>query len=341
MAGASGSLRFGRAVLAAAVVAGYAASVLFSILVARSGGQGASVWTANGFLAGGLILLPRVWRAPVATICVVSQIGISLAAGDGALRATLYPLVNLIEAGLAAWLAVRFCGAHARRLSLRELVLLPLGAIIPAAIVGGLVGAAVNAALNGQGLLAGWVAWAAPGGFGMLIVLPVLLLATRLRRYKEFRRSPLEVMAITLGFGGLTASIFLQSGMPLQFLIYPALTFVAFRLGPPGAAIAGCLVALVCLPLVMLSHGPASFAPALDLTDRVRLAELAVSTLLFTTLATAGAFADQLRLRRLMIWRDQAARAARRRARRAERLAGEALEAATAQVPRDAAASAA
>jgi len=326
--------------MAAGVVAGYLGSVLFSLLVALTDGHAATVWTANGFLAAGLILLPAAWRAPVAAICVVGQAAISLAVGDGLLRATLYPLVNLIESGLAAWLAVRFCGAHARRLSLRELMLLPIGAIIPAAIVGGLIGAAADAALGGQDLLADFAAWAAPGGFGMLIVTPALLLITRIRQYKEFHRSPLEVAAIALGLCGLAVSIFVARGMPLQFLVYPALTFVAFRLGPPGAAIAASVVGLVVLPLVVLNHGPASFAAAFAVADRVRLVELAVTSLLFTTLATAGALADQLRLRRMMIWRDQAARAARGRARRAEWLAAEALDAASARTRRDAASAA-
>jgi integral membrane sensor domain MASE1 len=338
--GANDSLRWGRRTVASVVVVGHVASVLFSILVARSDGHPAALWTAGGFLAGGLILLPRGWRAPVAAICVVAQTGVSLAAGDGPLRATLYSLIDLIEAGLAAWLAIRFCGAHARRLSLRELVLLPIAAIFPAAIVGGLIGAAAGVLLDGGDLLAGWAAWAVSGGFGMLIVLPALLLATRLRQYKEFRRSALEIVGIALGLVALTASLFLPPGMPLQFLIYPALTFVAFRLGPPGAAIAGCLVAMICLPLVMMGHAPTAFPAAAVAGDRIRVAELAVAALLFTTLATAGALADQSRLRRMMIWRDQAARAARRRARRAERMAAEALEAAGAYARRDAASAA-
>jgi integral membrane sensor domain MASE1 len=325
MAGARATLRLRRIGIAVVVVAGFVASVLFSLLIGRAGGPIAPIWTANGFLAGALILLPRTWSAAVAAICVAAQAAVGLAVGDGWLRAIANPSVNLAEAAVAAWLAVRFCGARARRLSLRELLLLPIGAIVPAAIVGGVLGAGVNALLLGQDPIFGWAAWAFPGGFGMVIVLPALLLMTRVRQYREFHRSPWEVAAIALGLVLLMAPVMLERDLPLEFLVYPALTYVAFRLGPPGAAIAGGLIGLVTLTLVTLGHGHAAFPLTLAVAARVRLVELATTALLFTSLATAGALADQLRLRRLMLWRDTAARAARQRARRAEMLAAEAL----------------
>jgi integral membrane sensor domain MASE1 len=121
MQGDTAHVRSHRAGLAAVLAAGYAASVLLSVLVSRFGGPAASLWTANGFLAGAFILLPRRWRLGVAASCVIAEGAISLAAGDGPARAALYPLVNLLEAALAGWLAIRFCGVRARRMSLREL----------------------------------------------------------------------------------------------------------------------------------------------------------------------------------------------------------------------------
>jgi hypothetical protein len=114
--------------------------------------------------------------------------------------------------------------------------------------------------------------------------------------------------------------VFYQSEAPLQFTIFPALTLIAFRLGPPGAAVAGFLVAMISLPLVMLGHGPAILSPTLDAVGRVRLTEAVVVAGIFTTLATAGAVADQTRLRRLMLDRDRAIRTTRARARQAEQL---------------------
>jgi integral membrane sensor domain MASE1 len=154
----------------------------------------------------------------------------------------------------------------------------------------------------------------------MAIVLPALLLAARTGQYKEFDRSPLEAAAILGGLGALVVGVFLERDLPLQFAIFPALTVIAVRLGPPGAAAAGLLTALVALPLTLLGHG----APALDTVGRVRLTELIIATALFTTLVTAIAIGEQTRLRQLMLGRDRAARAARERARRAESAAAQA-----------------
>src|SRR6202011_16406 len=136
----------------------------------RIGGQTAAIWTANGFLAGALILLRGSWRTAGGALCLLFQPAPSLALGDGVARALLQPPLNLIEAGLAAWLAVRFAGARTRRLSLSKLSLLLIGAIVPAAMIAAVIGAVFNRVVWGQDLIAGWLAWAIPGGLGMAIV---------------------------------------------------------------------------------------------------------------------------------------------------------------------------
>lgn len=318
MQGDKAHTRHGRAGLAAVLIAGYAASVVLSVLVSRDGGA-ASLWTANGFLAAAFILLPGRGRFGVAATCVAAQAAIGLLAGDGAARAALYPLVTLAGAALTGWLAIRFCDVRARRLSLRELALLPIVAIAPAAAAAGVLGAAIDLVISGEPPLEGWLAWAIPGALGMTIVLPAILLAVRTAQYKEFARPPLETGAILAGLGALVAGVYLQRDLPLQFTLFPALTVIAVRLGPPGAAAAALLTAAIALPLTLLGHGPAALAPHLDGAGRIRLTELVVAAAMITTLVTAVAVGEQTRLRRLMLGRDRAARAARQRARRAER----------------------
>jgi integral membrane sensor domain MASE1 len=315
MQGDKAHVRQSRAGLAAVLVAGYAASVILSVLVSRDAGGAASLWTANGFLAAAFILLPRAWRFGVAGVCVAAQAATGLAVGDGPARAALYPLVNLAEAGLTGWLAIRFCDVRARRLSLRELTLLPIVAIAPAAAAAGVLGGAISLLLAGEPPLEAWL---------------------RTGQYKEFARPPLESAAILAALGVLVAVVYLQRELPLQFTLFPALTIIAARLGPPGAAAAALLTATIALPLTLLGHGPAALAPHLDIAGRVRLTELVVAAAMITTLVTAVAVGEQTRLRRLMLGRDRAARAARLRARRAERAAAEAAEArATAVKPRE------
>ena len=90
-------------------------------------------------------------------------------------------------------------------------------------------------------------------------------------------------------------------------------------------------VAIIALPMTLLRHGPAMLATGMDMVGRLHLTQVFVTAVLFTGLATAGALADQARLRRLALGRDRAARAARVRARDAERLAGVGLH----EVPQD------
>jgi integral membrane sensor domain MASE1 len=158
----------------------------------------------------------------------------------------------------------------------------------------------------------------------MAIVLPAVLMAVRAGQYKEFDRSRLETAAILAGLAVLVAAVFLERDLPLHFAIFPALTVAAVRLGPPGAGAAGLLAAMIALPLTMLDQGAGALAPGLAAAGRVRLTEVVVAAALMTTLVTAVAVGEQTRLRRLMLGRDRAARAARLRARSAERAAAEA-----------------
>jgi integral membrane sensor domain MASE1 len=317
--------RFQPAKLLAALIAAYAASVLFSVLMSRIGGQTSSIWTATGFLTAVLILLRGGRRIAAVALCLGFQAAVALAVGDGLARALLNPTVDLFEAAIAAWLAVTYCGVRRRRLSLGQLSLLVIGAIAPAAMLGASIGAGASLLLTGQGFIDGWLAWVIPSGLGMVLVTPAALLMAREGQYKEFRRTRIETVGLLGGVCVLTAAAFWQSELPLQFVIFPALTLVAFRLGPPGAAIAGIFVAVICLALVTLGHGPTM--PALDRLTQVRLAQLVVAAAVCTTLAAAAVVADRSRLRRLLISRDRAARAARLRARDAEWLAARAIDA--------------
>jgi integral membrane sensor domain MASE1 len=320
MAGGWASTRVERTPLAGALVLGYAASAAFSALIGNPLGEAATLATAGGFLAAIFVLFSGAWRVGAAALCL----GLHLALGmkEGLARAAVAPLVDLIEAVVAASLAVRFCSARTRLLSLRKLMLILLGAVAPAAAIGGVAGALLTQRAD---FLPVWLDWAAAGGLGLAIVLPGALLMARASQYRDFQRTRLETIALLASLGLVTFLVFSQSKFPLFFAVFPALTLVAFRLGPPGAAVAGLIVAVIALPLTVTGHGPAMLAVGVSVIARIRLTEVFVAAVLFTGIATAGALADHARLRRLMLGRDRAARAALQRARAAEQFA-DALE---------------
>ena len=324
MAGAWKSSRSDRLLLGAVLGGGYAASALFSAMLGGPLSQGA-LSTAAGFLAAALILLPGAWRLAAIAVCLVAQAAVGEATGASPFRSAAVFLVNGAEASLAAFLAARYCGAQARRLSLRRLTLIVLAAVTPAAVVGGALGA-LAAVGPTAGFASAWTDLALAGGLGMAIVLPAVLLLARTGQYREFQRGRLETVSLLVMLSALTAVVYEKSAFPLSFSIFPLLTLVAFRLGPPGAAVAGFLVGMIALPLTMLGHGPAMFTAGLDIGERVRLTQLFVGAALFTGVTTAVALADQARLRRLLFARDRAARLAGVRAREAEHTAALALK---------------
>ena len=128
-------------------------------------------------------------------------------------------------------------------------------------------------------------------------------------------------LGLFAGLAGLTGLVFWQAGLPALFAVFPAVTLIAFRLGPPGAAAAGFVTGVIALPLTLTGHGPATLARDLDFAGQIRLAQVFVCCVLFTGIGTAVALADQTRLRRMLLRRDRAARISRQRAVDAEHLA--------------------
>ncbi|HEY3797662.1 MAG TPA: MASE1 domain-containing protein [Caulobacteraceae bacterium] len=319
--------------MAAALVGGYVASVLFSLMVMRLSGEGhaASVWTANGFLAGMLILLRDRERTAAIGASIAFQTAMSFWLHGVTPWAVLFSVVNLGEAALIAWLAVRFCGARSRRMSMRKLALVAVVAVAPGAMVGGAIGGVLSAIIDRINLVDAWVGWAVPGALGAMIVLPPLLLAARADQFRDFRRSPLETIGLLALVGVVATAVFAQHQLPIYSLLFPLLTLLAFRLGPALSAGAGFLLTAIALPFTALGQGPVMLAAGLDVTNRVRLVQLVVLAAMFTTIATALAVADQVRLMRLLSVRDRAARQAMARARHAERLLSSSSRAALAR----------
>jgi integral membrane sensor domain MASE1 len=306
---------------AAVLLAAFAGSIAMSMFLSGAGGAGSVIWTANGFLVGALLILPRSWAAAVLAAAIALQAGMGLAAGHPPVRTIILSLLNGGQCVFAAWLTQRFCGIHARRLGLVRLSRILIFAALPSAVIGGLAAALVSLPLSDRPFVQVWRDWAVSGGLGMALVLPGLLLAARFGQYRDFRRGMVETTGLFAGLAALTLAVFLQTDLPLFFAIFPAVTLIVFRLGPPGAALAGLVVGAIALPLTLMGAGPAALARVLDSAAQVWLAEAFVAAVLVTGVATATALADQNRLRRLLVWRDRSARASRQRAQEAERIA--------------------
>jgi len=301
--------------------AAFAGSVAVSVLLSRHGGPGAALWTANGFLVSALLVLPRRHAAAVLAACILSQAAISAVAGDPPARILASTAINIGECCLTAWLARRYCGINARRLGLVRLMRILVLAALPASFAAGLAAGLVYPLFSSRLFAETFRDWMISSVLGLAMVLPAVLLTTRYSQYREFYRPWWEALALFSGLAALTALVFYQARLPVLFAVFPAVTLIAFRLGPPGAAAAGFVVGMIALPLTLFDHGPATLARGLDFAGQVRLTQVFVCCVLFTGVGTAVALADQTRLRRMLVRRDRAARLSRQRALDAERLA--------------------
>jgi integral membrane sensor domain MASE1 len=302
---------------------GFIASVALSVLARPAGGGG--LWISNGVLAAAFLVVPGRWRIGLALACVGSEVAIRLWVGDPVPRVAINAAINLAEAVAAAALALRFCGLDARRLNLNRLSRLLVLAIVPAAVAASALAAASGAVLFHRDFWVQWRDWSMAGGLGMAVMMPAVLLVARYGQYRDFHRGAAETAGLFAAMalvGGLTLW---QSELPLFFIVFPMMTLIAFRLGPPGAAIAACIVGVLAITFCLGGRGPAMLAANLDMAGRLRLTQGMVAACLFTGVATAIALADQTRLRRLLAWRDRSARSARRRAQEAEAFAAQAL----------------
>ncbi|MGA0601635.1 MASE1 domain-containing protein [Caulobacter sp. KR2-114] len=301
--------------------AAFAGSVAVSILLGRHGGHGAALWTANGFLVSALLILPRPHAAAVLAACIASQAAIGLVAGDPLLRVSVSTAINIGGCVLTAWLAHRYCGIKARRLGLVRLARILVLAALPASFVASLAAALTFRLFSARPAAEVFGDWMLSSVLGLAMVLPAVLLAARQGQYREFRRPLWETLGLFAGLGALTVLVFYQAQLPVLFAVFPAVTLIAFRLGPPGAAVAGFFVGMIALPLTLFGHGPATLARSLDFAGQIRLTQTFVCCVMFTGVGTAIALADQTRLRRMLIQRDRVARVSRQRALDAERLA--------------------
>jgi signal transduction histidine kinase/ActR/RegA family two-component response regulator len=107
--------------------------------------------------------------------------------------------------------------------------------------------------------------------------------------------------------------------MPVAFFLSPLLMLVAVRLGPRGAVFGNLMLGLIYLPPTLMGAGPFTLHPEWGLHQRALIYQgMSLSSLAGVSLA-AFMVAEQARLRRLLVSRAAAARAARRRALTASR----------------------
>ncbi|EJL27577.1 signal transduction histidine kinase [Caulobacter sp. AP07] len=289
------------------------ASQAFSDFLTRNADGIATLWPSNALLAAGLLVLDRPRRIALTFVAVLTHVTIDLLVGDSLGRVVLYTTVDIGEAFLVWGVTRRFFGGPPRVRTMRQLALLTT-LTAPVTFVMALACAAVLALAYGQTFVTVLADWFLCGVLGMSIVLPAVLVLLDGEHRRAFQRKLSERLSLYALIAALTTIVFYAKGVPLPFLLFPAALLTTFRLGPRGAAQATLIVACVAIPLTVQGLWTDQIDTNWPQAQQNRIVQSFVGVLFVTTLAAGLALAQQERLRRLLVRREQLSRAARARA---------------------------
>jgi PAS domain S-box-containing protein len=253
----------------------------------------------------------------------------NLVTGDPLSRAMVLAGLNGLEVGLCFAILAKTIEGEINLIRPRQLMIFVLGPALFAPIVSGLL---AEAYLNG--LRGGWgdvfKVWWVSDALGLVIFTPALLAVSDHRHLKALARPGrrLEVAGLFSALVATLLSVFLQSKLPLLYIVQPVLTLLTFRLGLAGGAIGLLLTAAVSIFALVEGRGPVMLVGA-DPEARVFTLQCFLAFTALTTLPLASVLGLRRDFeRRISVEKAQAeAAAARLReanilAELAERMAG-------------------
>lgn len=259
-----------------------------------------AVWPPTGIaLAAFLLLGTRVWPG-----VFIGAFLVNLTTSGSVLSSAGIAVGNTLEGLLAAYLVERYAnGRHAFD---------RLGDVLRFAVLAALISPIVSATLGVTSLyLTGsaqwsefapiWLTWWLGDAGGALIVAPLLILWGNIlwgndpRLAVSDRGRALELAALALAlaftlllvFGGVPP--FAGKSYPTTFLAFPVLVWVAFRFGPPVAAVALFILSGAAIWSTLRGLGPFASAPP---NEALLLLQAFMGVAAVMTLALAAAEAE-------------------------------------------------
>jgi len=266
----------------------------------------AVIWPLNGLYLALLLRAPqRQWPQLVVSVWLGNLLA-DCAFGDPPWLAFGLSALNQLEVLLSAYgLARRGCIGRdlSRARSLSQFVLL---AVIAAPLLSGLLAAVVLHGVSPAPWYRVALRWYAADALGSAIVTP-LALALRPATFKNVfirRRLWRNLLPLTV-LATVTVAVFLQSQLPLLFLIFPPLMWCVLQMGLAGGAVGLTLVTALSIEALIDAHGPLQLVTTDTLllgSSTLRL--LVLQLLLFTAAATmlilSAVITQRERLRRLV-----------------------------------------
>lgn len=255
----------------AALLLGGAAAAAVTIRLLPEPAPVLPFWLGDGLLLGLLLTAPPGRRAAIAV-----AFGLGAATGCALMGAFGPPALMTALSGLVLMLTalalsqrrgwhVADCGTPAgmARFAFAATLLAPIAAAVPLAVQ------AIALAPDTPDFLP-CLRWLMAESPGVAVVLPIVLALRRsdvmLLLVPPLLGSTLMLIALHLFVSGLA---FLQSSMPLGFLVFPTLLLMVARLGTPGAGIGLLILLAVSLGGPLAGISPARMLTAVDPSERL------------------------------------------------------------------------
>jgi signal transduction histidine kinase len=220
------------------------------------------VWAPAGIALAAMLR----WGPVVLLATIPAHLAANLANGLPLAFAATAALTGAAEAVSAAWLLGRLRFDHGFG-SIRDVFAFAAVAAVASPCLAALIGTAGIMATGQFGSdewIASFARWWVGDGVGALVVTPLLLLSDRFPRVIEERASAAEAtllisVLLLVAFVAFAPWLPLSAARyPISFVVLPGVAWVAYRLGPAGAAGANIVVAVIALRGTL--DGAGSFA---------------------------------------------------------------------------------
>ena len=229
----------------------------------------AGYWLSGGVLMAAILQLHRRHATIVLIVTVIiSLIGGAVASGWGILW-LVNAAINLGSAVLAVALARRVSGAALDLCRPRRLMRFAMQAAIPASAVSAGLHYGIAGMTSDLGIAASlfdvsvqFIAHL----LSLLLVVPVLLMLAQRRQFESMSHMRrLELAGQLALLIAATAVAFLQTAVPLLFLAFPPLLFLALRQPPKVVGVALIIMAGISAAATGAGYGPVHMLPIMKI----------------------------------------------------------------------------
>lgn len=261
----------------------------------------ATFWPPAGIFVATFVLTARrsSWPLIVAAACGASLASDVFMHGKSVLVSLGFCLANSAEACIGAWLLRRFVGLPLTLARMKDVLGLAFYAAVISPIFGATIGAAVTMATpTSSTFWSVWRTWWTADALGIMIVAPAVL-AWLAERAEPFRAVPtwriVECVALFLSMflvGEAVYGEFLPPTLRVPALILPFLLWAGLRLGPPGAAAAVVMVALIGVWNTSQGRGPFAALSAVP-SEQVFRSQGTLAVISLSVLLLAAAVAER------------------------------------------------